>query len=448
MAAIARVAALQSLQQLRTGPAELAAVLERERRRLADPRDRALATEIVLGTTRWRAALDCAIAWAGGRSVEEFDAVVLDVLRMTAYQLLHLDRVPAAAAVDDAVDLCRQKGHPRAARAVNAVLRRISRERARLPLPTPDDPLACLSVTWSHPSWLAARWLARMGFDTALEWVRFNNSPAPLTLRANTLVATPESLAAALGRAGVVTRPCRFARDGLVVESGHPLGTSLAAEGMFVAQDEASQLVGAFAACSAHGRVLDACASPGGKTIQLASALGGRGFLVAGELRPRRIRLLRETLAAARLGAIAVIRHDLLGGLPFGPVFDCVVVDAPCSSLGTIRRDPDVRWVRHEGDLASFAGRQRRMLASAASGVGPGGCLVYATCSSEPEENEDVVDAFLALVRDFTLEDPRAANAPIDPGLGACLDAHGCLRTTPHQHGLGAFFAARLRRRS
>ncbi len=216
---------------------------------------------------------------------------------------------------------------------------------------------------------------------------------------------------------------------------------------MFAAQDEASQLVGAFAASTAEGRVLDACAAPGGKSVQLASALGSRGLLVAGDLRPRRVRLLRETLASARIRAAAIVRHDLLGGLPFGPVFDCVVVDAPCSSLGTIRRDPDIRWTRGEGELASFAGRQLRMLAEAARGVAPGGCLVYATCSSEPEENEGVVDAFLAGARDFALEDPRAVAAPLDTGLSACLDEKGCLRTTPHQHGLEAFYAARLRRR-
>ncbi len=448
MPAIARAAALRVLASVRDGRTDLATALERQRRRLADPRDRALASEIAIGTLRWRAALDHAIAFAGNRDADLFDPAVLDVLRSGAFQLLHLDRVPAAAAVDDAVDLCRTAGHARAAGAVNAILRRISRERTRLPMPGPDDPLAHLSVTWSHPRWLAARWLSRLGFDTALAWVRFNNGHAPVTLRANTIVATRDACAAALSSSGVTVGPCRFAPDGFVVRAGNPLAGPLAGSGLFLAQDEASQLVGSFAAPAPGDRVLDACAAPGGKAAQFASALGGRGLLVAGDVRPRRVRLLRETLSAARASGVMVVSHDAARGLPFGASFDLVVVDAPCSSLGTIRRDPDVRWARREDDLALLAGRQVRMLAEASRVVRPGGRLVYATCSTEPEENDEVVEAFLAGAPDFVLEDPRLAPGAVAPGVEACLDERGCLRTTPHEHGLEAFFAARLRRRA
>ena len=217
--------------------------------------------------------------------------------------------------------------------------------------------------------------------------------------------------------------------------------------GLFLPQDEASQLVGAFAAPPPGSRVADTCAAPGGKTAQFAAAIGDGGLLVAGDIRSRRVRLLRHTLAAARITNAHVVCHDLLGGFPFGPVFDCVVVDAPCSSLGTIRRDPDIRWSRREEELAALAGRQRRMLAAAAHGVRPGGTLVYATCSSEPEENEAVTDAFLGDHPGFVLEDPRAADAALPTGVAACLDDRGCLRTLPHRHSLEAFFAARLRRR-
>jgi 16S rRNA (cytosine967-C5)-methyltransferase len=295
--------------------------------------------------------------------------------------------------------------------------------------------------------WLAARWLGRLGFEATRAWMQFNNSPAPVTLRANTLKITPVALAESLERLGVHTRPCTYAPEGLLVESGHPLSTSLAGDGVFLAQDEASQLVGAFVAPQTGDRVVDACAAPGGKTAQLAAALGGSGFLVAGELRPRRLRLLRATLSAAAVAPVSLVQHDLLQGLPFSDVFDCVVVDAPCSSLGTIRRDPDIRWKRREEELPVFAERQTRMLDGASRGVRRGGCLVYATCSSEPEENSGVVDAFLATHPGFVIEDPRTAPARTCRGVEACLDERGCLRTTPHQHGLEAFFAARLRRR-
>lgn len=447
MAAIARLVALQTLRSVHARGVDLATALDHGRRRLTDDRDRALAAEIAIGTLRWRAALDHAIAWAGNRNPDRFDATVLDILRMTSYQLLHLDRVPASAAVDDGVDLCRQQGHPRATGAVNAILRRISRDRSRLPMPGPEDQLAHLSIAWSHPRWLAARWLGRLGFDTALAWMRFNNAPAPLTLRANTLRTTREALAASLDRLGVRTRCCRYAPDGLIVEAGRPLGTPLAAEGMFLLQDEASQLVGAFVAARPGDRVADACAAPGGKTAQLASALQDRGVLVAGDLRPKRLRLLRETLAAARIGSVSVILHDLLRGFPFSSAFDCVLVDAPCSSLGTIRRDPDIRWSRREDELPGFSARQITMLEQASGGVRPGGRLVYATCSSEPEENDSVVETFLASNPGFALEDPREASIPIPRGVEACLDERGCLRTSPYQHGLEVFFAAALRRR-
>ena len=447
MVAPARLVALRTLRSVHAQGLDLAAALDRGRRTLDDERDRALAAEIAIGTLRWRAALDYAIAWAGNRTVDDFDAIVLDILRLSAYQLLHLDRVPASAAVDDAVELCRTQGHRRATGAVNAILRRISRDRARVPMPGPDDALAYLSLTCSHPSWLAARWLGRLGFEAARAWMQFNNSPAPLTLRANTLKTTPVALAESLDRLGVQTRPCTYAPEGLLVESGHPLSTPLAGDGVFLPQDEASQLVGAFVAPQAGDRVVDACAAPGGKTAQLAAALGGSGFLVAGELRPRRLRLLRETLVAAGITAVSLVQHDLLQGLPFADVFDCVVVDAPCSSLGTIRRDPDIRWKRREDELPAFADRQARMLDGASRSVRRGGCLVYATCSSEPEENSGVVDAFLATHPGFALEDPRTARARACRGVEACLDERGCLSTTPHQHGLEAFFAARLRRR-
>jgi 16S rRNA (cytosine967-C5)-methyltransferase len=446
MAAIARVVALDTLRRVHAGRSDLASALARGRTRLADERDQALAAEISIGTLRWRAALDHAIAWAGNRSIDAFDEDVLDILRLSAYQLLHLDRVPAAAAVDDGVTLARQRGHARASGAVNAILRRISRNRARLPMPDASDPHRYLSVTWSHPAWLVKRWLERYGFDAALEWVRFNNAAAPVTLRANTLVTTRDGLAETLERQGVRTRPCTYSTGGLVVESGRPFATPSWDAGEFLAQDEASQLVGAFAAPPPGSRAADVCAAPGGKTAQFAGAIGDGGLLVAGDVRSRRMRLLRETLRAARITSARLVSHDLLAGLPFGPVFDCVFIDVPCSGLGTIRRDPDIRWSRREEDLAALAGRQGRMIDEAARGVKAGGLLVYATCSSEPEENEAVVDAFLERHPGFALEDPRRGDAVPPAGVTACLDARGCLRTLPHRHALEAFYAARLRR--
>ena len=462
MIAPGRRAAVEVLRAVTRTSATLPDALARATARLQDDRDRHLAAEVATGTLRMQAALDHVIAALSRRPLARLEPAVLDVLRATAYQLIHLDRLPAHAVVNDAVALTREAGRAAATGLVNAVARRIADPASRPTLPPrPASPIAAgaaglserdvaawldyLSITLSHPRWLAQRLLERLGSAAAEAWCRFDNERAPLTLRANTLRVSRDALAAQLAACGVDTVPSRYAADGLIVRAGHPLGTPLAATGLFVPQDEASQVVGAFAGAQPGEVVLDTCAAPGGKTLALAAALGGRGVLVAMDLRPRRVALLARTVALAAPHAVHVVRADLSAGAPVGPVCDLVLLDAPCSGLGTIRREPELRWRRCPEDLAGFAARQIRLAEVASRAVKPGGRLVYATCSSEPEENDGVLDAFLARASDFTLEDPRdrIAGSPI----AALLDARGCLRTSPAQHGLEAFFAAMLRRR-
>jgi 16S rRNA (cytosine967-C5)-methyltransferase len=242
----------------------------------------------------------------------------------------------------------------------------------------------------------------------------------------------------------VQAHPTLFAPDGLVVDEGYPLrGTGLD-EGWFVVQDEASQLVTLLAGEPPAPPVLDTCASPGGKTTGLAAALDGRGLVVACDVRDRRIDLLRRTVAASTATNVRIVQADLLKPLPFSGTFACVLVDAPCSGLGTLRRDPDIRWRRQETDLAPLAAAELTMLQHAAEVVGPGGRLVYATCSSEPEENEGVVSAFLATTPEFTPMHAAEANRQLGETL---VDARGHLRTQPHLHQLEAFFGAVFTRR-
>jgi 16S rRNA (cytosine967-C5)-methyltransferase len=446
MTSPARLAAYRTLRSVADPHVDLATTIDQQRRRLVDERDRALASEIALGTLRWRAALDHVIAWAGHRDVDAFDPEVLDLLRMSAYQLLHLDRVPASAVVHDAVDLCKREGKGSASGAVNAILRHISRDRRALPMPGEPDQLDFLAIAMSHPRWLASRWLDRLGFEVARQWMRFNNQQAPMMLRANRIEATRDEVATELAALGVSTARATYAPEGLVVTGGNPLSTPLSSSGRFVVQDESSQLVAAFAGVRAGEIVFDACAAPGGKTSQMAADIGPEGRLVAADLRPRRLRLLAQTLRATGAVNVHVVAADLLAGAPFGPVFDCVLVDAPCSGLATLRRDPDVKWRRTAADLPSYADRQLRMLLSAAALVRAGGRLVYSTCSTEPEENEQVVAAFLASNTAFVLADPRDQDLDVPPGVVACLDRHGYLRPSPHEHGLEPFFAARLRK--
>lgn len=449
MIAPARTAAFTALREVNARRADLPAALASVRPMLTDERDRALATDLVTGTLRWQRQLDHLIEHFAKRPITKLDVDVLQILRLGAYQLLHLDRVPAAAAVNDAVAMTRRARKTSAAGLVNAVLRALSRNSHRLPLPLrpPEgDPLAFLEVSLSHPVWLANRWLGRYGFDAAEAWETFNNAAAPLTIRVNRLKIDRSTLTEALAAHGVAVEPARYAPDGLIVTSGNPLRTPLAGTGEFVFQDEASQLVALLGAPEPGMKVLDACASPGGKTTAMAAMAGDRAQIVATDVRSARMQLLRETVSASGAHNIRVLQADLEAGLPFAAEFDVVFVDAPCSGLGTVRRDPDIRWRRAEADLVPLALAQLNMIRNAAKTVLPGGRLIYSTCSSEPEENERVVSSFLADNGNFAPIDLRAERPAYFNALEPVLDDRGSLRTSPHEHGLEAFYGAVLRR--
>lgn len=440
MIAPARIAAYDILTAVSAGSADLATAMAFARASLRDDRDRALASEIATGVQRWRANLDHLIATFAKRSIDRLDPEIVEILRLGAYQLLHLTRVPASAVVDDAVNLAKRAGKTSAAGFVNAVLRTVSRKRASLPLPPrPTDPadtdavLDYFSITLSHPRWLVARWYERYGFDATEQWLLFNNEAAPLTLRAS----------GELNDENVQVHPSVLVPGAFIVDEGSAV--DLVSGGSAVIQDEASQLVGLFAADAARHahRVLDACASPGGKTVMIAAALDAAALLVASDVRDRRVALLKRTVEMSRAQHVRLLQADLLKPLPFGPVFDLVFVDAPCSGLGTLRRDPDIRWRRHESDLTAFAAAELTMLQRAAETVVRDGRVIYATCSSEPEENEAVVDAFLASTSGFAPLRARDVSATLPDSV---IDSRGHLRTEPARHKLEAFFAAAFRK--
>ena len=450
MTAPARTAAYHALRAIAAERADLPTALAKSRQHLSDERDRALAAEIITGTLRWQRSLDHLIEHVAKRPVARVDLEVTAILRLSLYQLLHLSRVPASAVVDDAVDLTRAARKPSASGFVNAVLRHTLRQRNKLPLPPRPDRsadraamLAYLGITHSHPEWLVARWLDRHGFDATERWVQFNNETPALTLRANSLRVLREEVARALAEDDIEVEAARHAPHGLVVTSGNPLRRP--PEGLFFVQDEASQLVPLAVQAQPGERVLDLCASPGGKTTAMAADMRDTGTIVATDVRDRRLALLKDTVHASGASAVRIVRVGATGALPFAAAFDRVLVDAPCSGLGTIRRDPDIRWRRSERDLPALARDQAALLSRAAAVVTPGGRLVYATCSSEPEENEQVVDAFLASHAGFEVEDLRRDNVE---ALAPFLDERGMMRTLPFAHGLEAFFAAAVVRRA
>jgi 16S rRNA (cytosine967-C5)-methyltransferase len=444
-----RLAAARVLMSLERGRTTLAAETERARRPIAEARDRALLLELVAGTLRWQRALDLVLGAVARRNVAQLDAPVRAVLRLGAYQLLHLERIPAHAVVHESVDVVRAAGRPKAAGLVNAVLRSIAGNhgRDRLP-PRPAAEagraaqLTYLGATLSHPSWLVERWLDRYGFEATEQWCQFNNSPPEITVRSargEPRYALVDDLAAAGARA----IPSPFAPEAIRLPAGSYSRLLSKIRSRLSIQDEGSQLIAHAVQAPPGGTVLDVCAAPGGKTIVMATAMENTGLLVAADRRPARVALLAATIARTAMRA-QIVRLDATRPLPFPPRFDRVLLDAPCSGLGTLRRDPDLKWSRQPEDLEGLANAQRQMLGHAADAVGAGGALVYATCSSEPEENALVVEAFLAAHPEFTLE---RALPPDAPGSDVLIDSRGYLITTPFQHGLDAFFAARLVRR-
>jgi 16S rRNA (cytosine967-C5)-methyltransferase len=429
-----------------SGRADLPIALHVSRQQLSDERDRSLAAEIVTGALRWQRSLDHLIEHFAQRRLAKIDVEVVTILRLSLYQILHLDRVPASAIVDDAVTLTRAARKPSASGFVNAVLRSTLRQRHKLPLPPrPLDAgdreaaLAYLGITHSHPEWLVGRWLDRYGFDAVERWVQFNNTTPPLTLRANRLRVTRDEAMAALAADRVETEPARYAPDGLVVVTGNPLRRPV--DGTAFVQDEASQLVSLVVDAQPDSRVLDLCASPGGKTIAIAADMKSTGRIVATDVRAKRLTLLRETIASSGATNVAVVHVAATGPLPFAARFDRVLVDAPCSGLGTVRRDPDIRWRRREEELAVLARDQVALLKRASEVVRHGGRLIYATCSSEPEENDGVIEAFMDARKDFARLDLRNDGHRL---LAPFIDERGQFRTSPATHGLEAFFAAVL----
>lgn len=395
MIAPARRAAVDALRQIDESDVDMGAAIAGVRATLTDQRDHGLLLELVGGTLRMRAAIDYQLALRVTRPLAKLDAAVLRILRLSAFQLLYLSRLPASAVINDAVELTRRAGKSSASGLANAVLRALSRERQTLTWPPPGDP-DHLAIVYSHPRWLIERWSARYGVDDTIAWLAFNNQPATLCLAANRHLTTREALAEELASDGVTTAPTQRASNGLNVLDGRALNTRAFREGRCLVQDEASQLISELAAHAARGRVLDLCASPGGKTLALSAAVGARGVVIATDIRSHRIRLLAKTLSRCRVPNAKVV-HVSDGPLPFrDQTFDLVLIDAPCSGLGTVRRDPDIRWRRTAQDLPRLAAAQVALLTNAAGLVKPGGTIVYSTCSSEPEENSEVVAAFLA----------------------------------------------------
>ena len=448
-----RAAALAVLERVRRHGQFVNDALDGElRRRSLSSLDRGLATELSYGVLRRRGTIDYYLDQVSARPVGEIDPPLLDVLRLGAYQILFLTKIPEHAAVSEAVSAAHGLGRGPAS-FTNAVLRGLLRRRADLPLPSREtDPVRYLAVAESHPDWLVRRWVNRYGVDEAEAMCRANNEPAPLSVRVNTLKTSPDELAAHLQAAGLRVRPGILAPEALVVAAGERApGTGGVEswpgfrEGHFYVQDESSMMVARALSPSPGMKVIDACAAPGGKTTHLAQLMGDRGELVANDVSESKIALIKENLSRLRVTTVETAIGDAAALAGCHPGWaDAVLVDAPCTALGVAGRRPDVRWRVRPEDPTELSREQARIVDAVSACVRPGGTMVYSVCSLEPEEGLQVMQAFLGAHPDFQLEDLRPF---VGKRLGAEAGAdEGLLHIMPQRHGSDGFFLARLRR--
>jgi 16S rRNA (cytosine967-C5)-methyltransferase len=407
--------------------------------------ERAFLLELVQGVKRWQIKLDYLISRISRLPLTKLHPLALIILRVGAYQLLILDKVPDHAAVSEMVSLAKARRLPRQhVGFINAVLRRLAEEEPA-PLPSVDaDPVRGLSLATAHPFWLVKRWLKRYGPRETLARLNANNAIPPLTIRVNTLKTDPAALAARLTREGVQAEPCPFSLSGLRLTSLQTAPQDLPSyrEGLWLFQDEAAQLASYLLPMEPGRRVLEIGAGRGGKTTHLAERFSNQGLVVAVDYHRRRLKELSLTLNRWGITAVQPLLADAARPLPFTEnSFDAVVIDAPCSALGIIRRHPEIKTRLQEEDLATFAPRQRAMLAEAAALLRPGGHLLYITCTTEPAENEKVITSFIKNHPEF-----RLVSYPnlLPPPARLFMVSPGYFRTSTADHNLDGFFAALL----
>lgn len=428
----ARLSAYDILMQIEAGRGFSSELLAGSAESLEE-RNRALTHELVLGVLRRQIFLDRVTdTFSGGKKT---DIEIRIAIRLGLYQLVYLDRVPAYSAIDDSVELVKLAKKKSGTGFVNAILRRATREKAKIVF---SDDTDRISVETSHPRWLIEKWTRDFGAEFA-EYIAQANNEQPRTafrLTARSDLQPSEALSEFIRHE---VQPSAIVAGCYLADRFSPKLKELGELGMIYFQDEASQLVASLIRPKDGGSFLDVCASPGGKTTQIARGRDHRGLIVAGDISEKRVEFLRTNCLAQGISNIEIVRFDAEIELPFADsVFDNVLVDAPCSGTGTIRHNPEIRYRLAPNDFVSLAARQSSILVNTSRLVANEGTLIYSTCSLEVEENEAVIESFLACRDDFSLVRPAVA--------GDLITAEGYLRTYPPRDNMDGFFVAVFRR--
>ena len=408
--------------------------------------DRALLTELIYGTLRWRGRLDAELKDFLRRPLQQSDSFIRNLLRLSGYQFSFLHKIPDYAIVNEAVQLARSHGNEKVAGFVNGILRNFLREKGQLKKPNfKASPISEIASFWSHPEWLTERWIRYFGHDETEALLEANNEKAPLVLRVNLLRGDRAALLDRFHRAGIEASPTALAPQGIVIESR--IGVEQLPgfqEGLFQVQSEASQLVTNLLDPKPGQRVLDACAAPGGKTTHIAEMINDKGEIVASDISASGLKKLEENCDRLKLKSIHTMKGDLSKSLDrfVREPFDRILVDAPCSGFGTLRSHPEIKWNRGEIDIKRLSELQKTILDGAAVYLKGGGVLVYSTCTLIEDENERIVEDFLARHGEFVLDD--AADYLSEEAKSLTRGSY--FMSLPSRHNTDGFFAVRMRK--
>ena len=462
MAQSARSVALSVLVESITSEEGIDVLLDRSLASSSlDSRDRGLAVELTYGVLRRLATVDWRLGPVLDKPLPRLPVIVQMLLRLGAYQILFLDRIPHSAAVNESVQLAKTNSRDLGrdwSGFVNAVLRAFIREPVR-PWPSADtDAAKALAVRHSVPEWLSRRWLDRLGAPTAELVCEGTSGIPPVTLRVNRLKTTREAYLSRLQNAGLVAQPASVSPAGIILQDGGAI-PSLPEfeEGCFYVEDEAAQLIPPLLDPRSDEVILDACAAPGGKATHIAELMADRGIVYAIDRKGTRLDLVRSNCARLGIKSVVPIIGDVrtpsawsraieasASGTAGGrPLFDRILVDAPCSGLGVLRRHPEAKWRKDSAALERHHSLQVQILGSVAPCLRPGGVLVYSTCSTEPEENEAVIEEFCSAHADFRRE---SVASWLPPGAQDFLTERGDFSTTGNRYSMDGFYAARLRK--
>ncbi|MGC5328745.1 16S rRNA (cytosine(967)-C(5))-methyltransferase RsmB [Brevibacillus sp. SYSU BS000544] len=410
------------------------------------PQDTGLVTELVYGTIQRRLTLDTVITRFVKGGTKKLQPWVLNLLRMSLYQVRYLDRVPDRAAVHEAVEIAKRKGHQGISSLVNGVLRNVLRQPETWTTAPKGSVAEQIAYEESHPIWLVKRWLKLYGEEATRAICQTNNLPPHTSVRVNRLKIAQEDLLAHLKRDLPEVAVSTLSPDGLVV-SGHAAGTSWFQDGFMTIQDESSMLVAPALHVKPGMRVLDACAAPGGKTTHLAEMMDNQGEIVACDVHPHKRELIGQTAKRLGITIVKTLVSDA-ADLPNQEIglFDRILLDAPCTGLGVIRRKPDIKWNKTEQDIKDIAKVQFELITQVSKLLKPGGLLVYSTCTMEPEENQHLVGRFLQENPDYEWDLSLTQDLP--PAVQKLADGQqGFIQILPHQFSSDGFFISRIRRK-